>query len=72
MTLCWWAVLEGDPPPAPWGADTDVGALSLGGEWLDLLRKGEPFIHAKLLTSIARHLAARLRKRNAEVINSHL
>jgi hypothetical protein len=29
-------------------------------------------VYAKLLTNIARHLASRLRKRNAEVIDSHL
>ena len=32
----------------------------------------ETVIYSKLLANIARHLASRLRKRNAEVLDSHL
>jgi glutaminase len=72
MTFGEMALLDGAPRSATVRADTDIEALSLGADGLDLLMKAEPVIHAKLLTNIARHLAARLRKRNAEVINSHL
>ena len=72
MTFGEMALLDGAPRSATVRADTDIEALSLGADALDLLMKAEPVIHAKLLTNIARHLAARLRKRNAEVINSHL
>lgn len=32
----------------------------------------ETVIYSKLLSNIARHLASRLRKRNAEVVDNHL
>lgn len=72
MTFGEMALLDHAPRSATVCADTDIEALSLSAAGLDLLMREEPAIHARILTNIARNLATRLRKRNAEVISSHL
>jgi glutaminase len=72
MTFGEMALLDGSTRSATVHADTDIEALSLSLADFEKLADTDPAIHAKLLKSIACHLATRLRKRNAEVVNSHL
>jgi glutaminase len=72
MTFGEMALLDHSPRSATVRADTGIDALSLKANALDLLMKAEQVIYAKILTNIARHLSARLRKRNAEVLSSQI
>ena len=72
MTFGEMALLDRSPRSATVRADTDIVALALSVERFEELSRTGTSVYAKLLTNIARHLASRLRKRNAEVIDSHL
>jgi glutaminase len=72
MTFGEMALLDRSPRSATVRADTDIVALALSVERFEELSQTGTSVYAKLLTNIARHLASRLRKRNAEVIDSHL
>jgi CRP-like cAMP-binding protein len=72
MTFGEMGLLDRSPRSATVRADTSILALSLSAEVFEALLNEHPLISAKLLGNISRHLAIRLRKRNAEVINSHL
>ena len=72
MTFGEMGLLDRSPRSATVRADTSILALSLSAEVFEALLNEHPLIYAKLLGNISRHLAIRLRKRNAEVINSHL
>jgi glutaminase len=72
MTFGEMALLDHSPRSATVRADTDIVALALSVEDFAALSRTDTGIYSKLLTNIARHLASRLRKRNAEVIDSHL
>lgn len=66
------ALLDQSPRSATIRADTDINALALSVTAFNHLASAHPGIYSKILGNIARGLAARLRKRNAEVINAHL
>ena len=66
------ALLDQSPRSATIRADTDISALALSVTVFNHLAIEHPGIYSKILGNIARGLAARLRKRNAEVINAHL
>lgn len=72
MTFGEMALLDHSPRSATVRADTQIEALSLSSKNFAHLEQNEPGIYAQLISNIARHLAARLRKRNAEVLSSHL
>jgi glutaminase len=72
MTFGEMALLDHCPRSATVRADTDIEALALSAENFAGLAATETTIYSKLLTNIARHLASRLRKRNAEVVDNHL
>lgn len=72
MTFGEMALLDRSPRSATVRADTDIVAMALSLESFVELSRTDTGVYAKLLTNIARHLASRLRKRNAEVIDSHL
>lgn len=72
MTFGEMALLDQSPRSATIHADTDIAALSLSARHFHDLEASHPAIHAKLLGNIARQLALRLRKRNAEVLQNHL
>jgi glutaminase len=72
MTFGEMALLDRSPRSATVRADTDIVALALSIERFEELSRENPGLYAKILTNIACHLASRLRKRNAEVIDSHL
>lgn len=72
MTFGEMALLDQAPRSATVRADNNIEALALTAGQFAQLSVGEPATHAKLLANIARQLSARLRQRNAEVVNSHL
>lgn len=72
MTFGEMALLDDSPRSATVRADTDIEALSLTREAFAMLANSKPAIHAQLLSNIARQMAARLRKRNAEVLSNRL
>ena len=72
MTFGEMALLDRSPRSATVRADTDILALALSVEDFTALAAAETVIYSKLLSNIARHLASRLRKRNAEVVDNHL
>jgi glutaminase len=72
MTFGEMALLDRSPRSATVRADTDIVALALSVERFEELSRTGTSVYAKLLNTIARHLASRLLKRNAEVIDSHL
>jgi glutaminase len=72
LTFVEMALIDQSTRSATVRADTAIDALSLSRENFQDLALSQPVIYSKLLASIASHLASRLRKRNAEVINSHI
>jgi glutaminase len=72
MTFGEMALLDQAPRSATVRADNAIDALALPLEEFNSLSASEPEIGAKLLANMARQLSARLRQRNAEVVNGHL
>ncbi len=71
MTFGEMALLDGTARSATVRADTEIEALSLSATDFQRLPQMSPGIYGKMLTNISKHLATRLRKRNAEIISSH-
>ncbi len=72
MTFGEMALLDHSARSATVRADTNIDALVLSAANFAQLVITAPAIHGQVLANIARSMASRMRKRNAEVLTSHL